>query len=115
MTNASHFIDSLQALGCCFALDDSGIGFSSFSYLKNLSTDFLKIDGSFIRDLPRNPMDQHLVKAIIEIARGFGKQTIAEYVGDDETLKLLNEYGVDYAQGYHIGKPEQWDTIFKDG
>ena len=114
MADASLFIESLQALGCRFALDDFGIGFSSFSYLKNLSIDFLKIDGSFIRDLPRNPMDQHLVKAIVEIARGFGKQTVAEYVGDEETVKLLKEFGVDYAQGYHVGRPGPWGAIFKE-
>lgn len=113
MTEAKDFIDTLQLLGCRFALDDFGIGFSSFSYLKNLSIDFIKIDGSFIRDLPRSFTDQHLVKAIVEIARGLGKKTVAEYVGDEETVKLLKEYGVDYAQGYHVGKPAQWNSNFK--
>ena len=65
--------------------------------------DYLKIDGSFIRDLPRDTVDQHLVKAIVAIARGLGKATIAEFVSDDETVRLLREYGVDCAQGFHIG------------
>ena len=114
MTDASNFIDSLQALGCRFSLDDFGVGFSSFTYLKNLSIDFLKIDGSFIQYLPQNPMDQHLVRAIVEIAHGFGKQTIAEYVGDEETVKLLKDYGVDYAQGYHVGRPGPWSAILEE-
>ncbi|MBF8277885.1 MAG: hypothetical protein HW390_2958 [Candidatus Brocadiaceae bacterium] len=112
ITEAKEFIETLQLLGCRFALDDFGIGFSSFSYLKNLSFDFIKIDGSFIRDIPRSFMDQHLVKAMVEIARGLGKKTIAEYVGNEETVQLLREYGVDYAQGYHIGKPGLWNTFF---
>jgi len=92
-------------MGCKFALDDFGVGFSSFSHLKHLPVDYLKIDGSFIRDLARNTVDQHLVQAIVGVARGLGKRTIAEFVGDDETLQLLRAYGVDFAQGYFIGQP----------
>jgi EAL domain-containing protein (putative c-di-GMP-specific phosphodiesterase class I) len=92
-------------MGCKFALDDFGVGFSSFSHLKHLPVDYLKIDGSFIRDLAFNAVDQHLVQAIVGVARGLGKRTIAEFVGDDETLQLLRGYGVDFAQGYFIGHP----------
>ena len=102
---AQHFIDSLKAIGCRFALDDFGNGFSSFNYLKHLPVDTLKIDGSFIQNLPQSTVDQHLVKAMVEVARGLGKQTVAEYVESNETLQLLRGYGIDYAQGYYIGRP----------
>lgn len=102
---AQKFVRTLKALGCGFALDDFGVGFSSFSHLKHLPVDYLKIDGSFIRDLAHNATDQHLVQAMVSVARGLGKRTIAEFVGDDETLSLLREYGVDFAQGYFIGRP----------
>ncbi len=105
MDDAQRFVRTLEAIGCGFALDDFGVGFSSFSHLKYLPVDYLKIDGSFIRDLPRNPIDQQLVQAIVNVARALGKQTIAEFVNDDETIRLLTEYGVDFAQGYHIGVP----------
>jgi diguanylate cyclase (GGDEF)-like protein/PAS domain S-box-containing protein len=102
---AQRFLRTLRGLGCGFALDDFGVGFSSFSHLKHLPVDYLKIDGSFIRDLSHNPVDQHLVRAMVGVARGLGKRTIAEFVTDEETLSLLREYGVDYAQGYHIREP----------
>lgn len=108
---AQRFIATLKASGCNFALDDFGIGFSSFNYLKHLAVDFLKIDGSFIQHLPDNQVDQHLVKAIVEVARGLGKKTIAEFVSDEKTIHLLREFGVDYAQGYYIGKPRPASEI----
>jgi diguanylate cyclase (GGDEF)-like protein/PAS domain S-box-containing protein len=102
---ARRFIETLSRFGCHFALDDFGIGYSSFSHLKHLPVDCLKIDGGFIADLPNSPVDRHLVSAIAELARGLGKTTIAEFVGDAETVRLLREYGVDYAQGFHIARP----------
>ena len=105
MADAQNFISELKSIGCLFALDDFGIGFSSFNYVKQLPVDYLKIDGSFIINLSHDTTDQHLVKAMVEVARGLGKKTTAEFVGSEETLRLLREYGVDYAQGYHIGKP----------
>ncbi|HHT9135957.1 MAG TPA: EAL domain-containing protein [Candidatus Wunengus sp. YC60] len=105
MVDAQRFITTLKGMGCRFGLDDFGIGFSSFSYLKQLPVDYLKIDGSFISELKHNQTDQHLVKAMVEVARGLGKQTIAEFVGCEETVRLLSKYGVDYAQGHYIGKP----------
>ena len=102
---ARHFIVELKSLGCRFALDDFGIGFSSFNYLKHLPVDYLKIGGSFVSNLPYDTVDQHLVKAMVEVACGLGKKTTAECVENEETLRLLREYGVDYAQGYHIGTP----------
>lgn len=102
---AQRFVSELKRLGCRFALDDFGVGFSSFYQLKHLDVDYLKIDGSFIRDLPRDPVDRHLVRAIVEVARALGKKTIAEFVTDQETLRLVGELGVDYAQGYCLGQP----------
>jgi diguanylate cyclase (GGDEF)-like protein len=102
---AQKFVRTLKELGCQFALDDFGVGFSSFYHLKSLPVEYLKIDGSFIRNLPRDPMDQHLVKAMVGVASSLGMETIAEFVGDEDTMQLLREYGVSYAQGYHIGRP----------
>jgi diguanylate cyclase (GGDEF)-like protein len=99
-------IQELKAQGCEFAVDDFGTGYSSLSYLKRLPVQFIKIDGTFIRRLGVNSIDQTIVRAIADIARIMGKQTIAEFVGDDETLRLIREIGIDYAQGYHVGKPE---------
>ncbi len=108
---AQHFISTLESMGCHFALDDFGKGFSSFEYLKCLPVEFLKIDGSFISNLAHDMVDRQLVKAMIVMAHELGKQVTAEFVGDEKTLQLLKEYGVDYAQGYHIGKPAEWGKI----
>jgi diguanylate cyclase (GGDEF)-like protein/PAS domain S-box-containing protein len=102
---ARRFIEALQRLGCELAIDDFGVGFSSFYYLKQLPIDLLKIDGSFIHDLPRNPISQHLVRAISSMARGLGIRSVAEYVEDEETLVWARRHGVDYAQGFHLGRP----------
>jgi EAL domain-containing protein (putative c-di-GMP-specific phosphodiesterase class I) len=102
---ARRFAERLGELGCAFALDDFGAGFGSFYYLKHLPFDYLKIDGDFIRNLPASKADQLTVKAIVQIAHGLGKRTVAEFVGDDATLRLLRRYGVDYAQGYFTGHP----------
>jgi diguanylate cyclase (GGDEF)-like protein/PAS domain S-box-containing protein len=102
---AQQFAARLAELGCRFALDDFGAGFGSFYYLKHLPFDLLKIDGEFVRSCTTNQTDQLLIRAAVDIARGLGKRTIAEYVGDDETMELLRRLGVDYAQGFHIGHP----------
>lgn len=102
---AAAFADRLTEFGCSIAIDDYGVGFGPFYYLKHLPFDLIKIDGDFIRDLPRNDADQLTVKAIVEIARGLGKQTIAEFVEEQSTVELLRELGVDMAQGFHLGKP----------
>jgi EAL domain-containing protein (putative c-di-GMP-specific phosphodiesterase class I) len=95
----------LPKLGCRFALDDFGAGFASFYYLKHLNFDYLKIDGEFITKLTDNKTDQLIVKALVDIAHGLGTKTIAEFVADDATLNLLRELGIDYGQGYHLGRP----------
>jgi len=109
---ASEFALTLAQLGCRFALDDFGTGFGSFFYLKHLPVTYLKIDGEFIKNLASNPTDQLLVQAIVKIARGLGKSTIAEFVGDAATQQLLESYGVDYAQGYHVGHPVDVDLLW---
>jgi EAL domain-containing protein (putative c-di-GMP-specific phosphodiesterase class I) len=105
MARARAFCAGVQALGCAVALDDFGAGFGSFQYLKHLPFQYLKIDGDFIRGLPGSPKDQLVVKALVELARGMGKQTIAEYVEDAATVECLRDYGVDYAQGFEVGAP----------
>lgn len=102
---AIEFIDSIKVLGCRIALDDFGVGFSSFSYLKQLQADILKIDGSFIRDIHRSKDDQLFVKALVDVARGMGMMTVAEFVESEEVYDVVREIGVDYVQGYYIGKP----------
>jgi len=105
MDAARAFADTLTQLGCRFALDDFGTGFGSFYYLKHLPVAYLKIDGEFIEGLAASETDQLMVQAIVTIAQGLGKATIAEFVEDAETQRLLQEYGVDFAQGYHVGRP----------
>jgi diguanylate cyclase (GGDEF)-like protein/PAS domain S-box-containing protein len=102
---ARQFARRVAALGCAFALDDFGAGFASFYYLKHLAFDLLKIDGEFVTDLANSVTNQLVVKAVVDIARGLGKKTIAEFVEDAETLELLRGMGVDYAQGFYIAKP----------
>jgi diguanylate cyclase (GGDEF)-like protein/PAS domain S-box-containing protein len=107
LSEAEKFITALKIMGCQFALDDFGAGFSSFAYLKNLPVDKLKIDGAFVQGLAGSQVDQAMVQSMNQIAHALGKQTIAEYVEDSGTLELLRNYGVDYAQGNYIGKPRE--------
>ncbi len=106
MNLAIGFIKDLKEIGCHFALDDFGSGISSFGYLKNLPVDYLKIDGMFVKDILENPIDYAMVKSINEIGQVMGMKTIAEFVENDETKATLKTIGVNYAQGYGIGKPE---------
>ncbi|MGZ6644989.1 MAG: EAL domain-containing protein [Solirubrobacteraceae bacterium] len=105
MDSGVAFAERLAGLGCRFALDDFGTGYGSFTYLKRLPVHYLKIDREFVRELASSPRDRHVVQAIVSLADGFEAQTIAEGVEDAETLELLRGYGVDYAQGYHLGRP----------
>lgn len=98
-------IDGLRALGCRFALDNFGSKHASLSHLKQLPLDFLKIDGAFIRHLVDDEGDRQIVRAVTNLAHGFGQKVIAVFVGDQETEDLLVEYGTDYVQGFHIGRP----------
>ena len=105
LDRAIKFIRELRSIGCCFSLDDFGVGFTSFKYLQEMEVDYIKIDGSFIRTLHKTQSDHIFVKAMADVARGMGIKTIAEFVENGEIIKILKEYGVDYAQGYFIGKP----------
>lgn len=106
MASARALMEKVIALGCAFSLDDFGVGFASFDYLKQLPVEYVKIDGSFIRNLATNADDQLFVKALVQAAHGFGKKTVAEFVENAEIVQLLRDYGVDFAQGYHIGRPD---------
>ncbi len=105
MSRAQSFCEGVHALGGSVALDDFGAGFGSFQYLKQLQFRYLKIDGDFVCGLPGSHKDQLVIRALVGVARGMGKQTIAEYVGDERTVELLRALGVDYAQGFEVGRP----------
>ncbi|MCS6787067.1 MAG: EAL domain-containing protein [Thiobacillaceae bacterium] len=106
LDSAIELIAELRKLGCRFALDDFGSGLSSFAYLRSLPVDYLKIDGAFVRDMARDPVDAAMVEAIHKVAALMGVRTVAEYVEDEATLQMLRDLGVDYAQGYHIHDPQ---------
>ena len=105
LSQARAFIEAVRALGCTVALDDFGSGLSSFAYLKNLPIDILKIDGMFVREIDRNPLDRAIVSAITDVARSQGKRTIAEWVESDAVKACLQEMGVDAVQGFAIHHP----------
>jgi EAL domain-containing protein (putative c-di-GMP-specific phosphodiesterase class I) len=105
LAQAKTFAEQLHEIGATFALDDFGAGFASFYYLKHLAFDYLKIDGEFIQGLGESRTNQLVVRSVVNIARGLEKRTIAEFVGDQATVDLLREYGVDYAQGFFVGRP----------
>ncbi len=106
LNSAIVFIRNLKEIGCQFALDDFGSGISSFGYLKTLPVDYLKIDGMFIKDIVEDPIDRAMVKSINEIGSVMGMKTIAEFVENDKIKMMLQAIGVDYGQGYGLGKPE---------
>ena len=107
LEKARSLIQGLIDMGCRFALDDFGTGFSSFSYLKHLPVDFIKIDGSFVKNMARNAIDETMVLSIIQIARSLGKQTIAESVSDEKSIAMLKASGVDHLQGFYMGMPSE--------
>ncbi|HWI65951.1 MAG TPA: EAL domain-containing protein [Symbiobacteriaceae bacterium] len=110
LAQASDWVKALRGAGCKFAIDDFGSGYTSFSHLRRLPLDYLKIDGSYIKNLPDDEANQHLVRSMVEMARGLGMQTIAEFVGDDATVGLIRACGVDYGQGFFLGKPAALET-----
>lgn len=111
--HALKFINELKHKGFRFALDDFGTGLSSFGYLKKMPVDFLKIDGLFVKEITENPIDYQFVKSINGIGHVMGMETIAEFVENDEILEKLSEIGVDYAQGYALGKPVPFESLIK--
>jgi len=114
LVTANIMIEVLTKLGCSFALDDFGSGMSSFGYLKNMPVDYLKIDGAFVKDIALDPIDHALVRSINEVGHIMQKKTIAEFVEDENILACLKEIGVDYAQGYGVGKPRPLDELVAD-
>ncbi|VAX14497.1 diguanylate cyclase/phosphodiesterase (GGDEF & EAL domains) with PAS/PAC sensor(s) [hydrothermal vent metagenome] len=109
LSRAVEFIEKLKQVGCHFALDDFGSGLSSFAYLKNLPVDMIKIDGTFVRNISKNNIERAMVKSICDIVSLMGKQTTAEYVEDEASLKVLRTLGVDFVQGYYLGQPKPLD------
>jgi EAL domain-containing protein (putative c-di-GMP-specific phosphodiesterase class I) len=105
LEEAAMLMRSLQKTGCQFALDDFGAGFSSLNYIKALPIDYIKIDGSFIANMQRDPIDQAMVQSFVQIGHTLGKKTVAEYVENLQTLEMLKKWGVDYVQGFYVGKP----------
>ncbi|SDT69502.1 EAL domain-containing protein [Actinoplanes derwentensis] len=106
LSEARRFADRVRDLGCGLALDDFGSGYASFRYLRLFPIDLVKIDGEYVVDLVDNPQDQVLVRALVQVCQAYGIHTVAEFVQDEATLRMLRELGVDYVQGYLIGRPE---------
>ena len=114
LANAAALVDALGDLGCQFALDDFGSGLSSFNQLRHLKVDFLKIDGSFIHNIDRDPINRAMVESINTIGKKLGKRTVAEFVENDRIKRILQEIDVDYAQGFGLHKPEPLSNIARD-
>ncbi len=114
LSSTVEFIKQLKELGCKFALDDFGAGLSSFSYLKSLPVDYLKIDGGFVRDILEDPMDAAIVAAVNNIGHVAGLHTVAEFVENTEIIQALDKIGVDYAQGYALAKPAPVEDLIID-
>jgi diguanylate cyclase (GGDEF)-like protein len=114
MDEARRFISAVKKLGCRFALDDFGVGLSSFAYLKNLPLDYLKIDGSFIKEITQDPVSSAMVSAINKIGHLMGLETIGEYVENDEIKCHLQKLGIDYGQGYGIAKPQPLEPYLRE-
>lgn len=115
LRQAAYFCAQAQSLGCQIALDDFGSGYTSFRQLKALSVDLVKIDGSFVRDIMENADNRFFVKTLLDFTRGFGLKSVAEFVENGETAKLLMEMGADYLQGYYFGKPYNHRKWLQDG
>jgi EAL domain-containing protein (putative c-di-GMP-specific phosphodiesterase class I) len=115
LEEATVFADRLRRAGCRLALDDFGAGFGSFSYLKYVPFDFLKIDGDVVRGLAAGSIDQLVVQALVGIAKGMGKKTVAEFVESADVARMLRESGVDYGQGYHLGRPRSVEDVLLAG
>jgi len=114
LETAKDLLCSLRKRGCTISLDDFGAGMSSFGYLRNLPVDKIKIDGSFVKNMDDSLVDCTFIKSIANVARVMKIETVAEFVGNERILELLKEIKVDYAQGYHIAKPQPWDKLFSE-
>jgi EAL domain-containing protein (putative c-di-GMP-specific phosphodiesterase class I) len=105
LAHAHELARQLRSAGCKLALDDFGAAFATLQYLKHIQFDVVKIDGDFIRNLPSSPADRLIVKAVAEIASGFGADVVAEFVGSHDTVELLRGFGIGFGQGYFLGQP----------
>jgi EAL domain-containing protein (putative c-di-GMP-specific phosphodiesterase class I)/GGDEF domain-containing protein len=114
LSEARRFSDRIRDLGAQLALDDFGSGYASFRYLKQFPIDLVKIDGEYVAELAHNPQDQVLVRALVQVCQAYGIHTVAEFVQDERTLRLLREFGVDYAQGFLIGRPEPAELLLSE-
>jgi EAL domain-containing protein (putative c-di-GMP-specific phosphodiesterase class I) len=114
LQKAQHFMRSLQDLGCQFALDDFGTGVSSLAYLKDLSVNYLKIDGSFVRDAITNSRSESMIKAIAQLAKVMCMETIAEYVETDVLRARMADLGVDYGQGFAMGRAQPLEDLLRE-
>lgn len=110
---ATKFISTLRQLGCSFSLDDFGTGVSTYGYLKSLEVNYLKIDGSFVKDMASDPVSYEMVRSINQVGHVMGLEVIAEYVENDQIVELLREIGVNHGQGYGIAKPEPIENVIK--
>jgi len=108
LSRAKRFITTLKGMGCRFALDDFGMGLSSYAYLKNLPVDYLKIDGTFVRDMDDDAVDRELVRSVNQIAHVMGIKTIAECVETEAVWRRVLELNIDFAQGFYIDRPHLW-------
>lgn len=115
LRRAAYFVASLQSMGCLVALDDFGSGYTSFRQLKALSVDLVKIDGAFVKDIAQSADNQFFVRTLMDFAKGFGLQTVAEFVESGEIAKILMDMGVDYLQGYYLGRPENHRSWLNEG
>jgi EAL domain-containing protein (putative c-di-GMP-specific phosphodiesterase class I) len=115
LEGAKKLAKSLRALGCRFALDDFQSTFGSFRYLKELPIDYLKLDGELITSLAESKTSELIIKALVDVARGTATKTVAVFVSDDETLELLRALGVDFAQGYAVGRPRPAADVWPSG
>ena len=113
IAQANAFIDKLQAIGCRFALDDFGTGFSTFAYVKSLPIDYLKIDGSLVKNISTDNVDMEMVRSINSIGHTVGAKTIAEFVENEATIDVLRKIGVDYAQGFGLQRPRPLDGLLE--
>lgn len=114
LNQTTRFILEMKRIGCCFALDDFGSGLSSFAYLKNLPVDYLKIDGNFVRHMVEDTIDQAMVAAINQVGHIMGIQTVAEYAENEAVIEQLRNLGVDYVQGYGVGKPQPIEDFWQN-
>jgi EAL domain-containing protein (putative c-di-GMP-specific phosphodiesterase class I) len=112
MVGVKSFVETINAMGCQFALDDFGAGFSSFAQLRHLPVKYVKIDGEYINNMNSDDTDRVIVNSINDIAHSIGRRTIAEYVANAEILKSLRNCGIDYAQGFYVAEPMSKDDLF---